>query len=116
VEDERVDVVRAEVLERARERLLHLGGNRGLRVVWKTLILPREVGELGLQEQLVPRDAGAGDRGADPGLEVMLPLVRGIDGSEPGLQGKRDQLLGALFFPGGAVPERRGVHGDRVSW
>jgi hypothetical protein len=52
----RINILDAQVLKRADERLLNLGCNWGLRVVGQTMILPGAEGKLGLQEQIVSGD------------------------------------------------------------
>ena len=61
VQHVRVEVVGAQVLERRRERLRHLLAVRRRRVVRQAMILPADVGELGLQEQLGARDDAVAD-------------------------------------------------------
>src|SRR5207302_11380510 len=79
-------------------------------VVGQTGILAALVGEFSLEEHIV---AGAytgavssGETLSDGLFEVMLALIRGIDGAEPGAQGEFGERSGAVFFPGGAVNER----------
>src|SRR4030095_15781495 len=104
-----VDVIGAEVLERAGHRLRHLGGEIGLRIVRKAMILTRQVRVLRLQEQIVAGDDALairrGQAQADRDLEVVPPLVGGVDPAESRPQRELDQALRALLFPGGAVEE-----------
>ena len=98
------------MLERAGKRLLHLPPERRVRIVRQPVVLPAHVGELGLQEQLIARDPGGRDRRPDPGLEVVLALVRRVDAPEPDLQRQPGQPLGAVLLPRGAVDEPRHPH------
>ena len=97
------------MLERTGERLLDLDGDGGVGVVGQAVILPAPEGELGLQEQVVPRHQAAPDRRrdglADRRLVVMAALVGGIDAAKALLQGQLGQALRLVLLPGGPVQE-----------
>ena len=57
VQHEAIETLDAEVLERARERLLDLGGDRRVGVVGQPVVLASAIRELGLEEELVAREA-----------------------------------------------------------
>src|SRR6266511_1492511 len=84
------------------------------------MILAIDVGELRLEKQLVAPHDPAGDRfrdsGADTSFEVVPPLVRGIDASEPRFDRQSRETLGLIFFPRGAVDEVRDVHDQTLSF
>ncbi len=111
MENEAVEGVDPEVLERARERLGDLLGDRRGRVVRKAIVLPFAMGELGLEEQILASDEaltqlvlnGLTDRL----LEVVLPLIGGVDPPEPGVEGVVDQALRPVLFPGRSVEKVR---------
>jgi hypothetical protein len=75
------------------------------------VILPFLERELGLQEQVVPGQQAALDRGRDGptncGLIVMSALVGGIDTPEALPKGEVGQPLRLLLLPGGPVQEGR---------
>ena len=73
------------------------------------MVLTVAISELSLDEQLFARNAGGGDARADRGLEVMPPLIGGVNAAEAGLDGEAGQPLGLVFLPGGAV-EKGGEH------
>lgn len=54
VENVRVEAVGTEVLQRPGERLLDLRRERRARVVGQAVVLPAEVGELRLEEDVLP--------------------------------------------------------------
>ena len=104
-----VDVVGAEMLERAGHRLGDLRGQAGGRVVRQPVVLAALIGELRLQEQIRARDdaraVGGGEPLTDAGFEVVAPLVRGVDTAEARAQRELGERGGAIFLPGGAVEE-----------
>src|SRR5437868_5108687 len=106
VQDEAVEVLELEVLERAGERLRDLLCDRRGGVIRQPVILAIQVGELALYEQLVAPDPG-GQRSRDPAasarLVVVFALIRGVDPAEPAGQRAERERLGGLFFPRGAV-------------
>src|SRR2546425_34597 len=67
------------------------------------------VGELRLEEQLLARHDACAVRGgealADAGLEVVAPLVRGVDAAKARSQRELGHRGGAVFLPGRAVEE-----------
>ena len=79
-----------EMFERAGERLLDLGRDRGLRVIGQAMILPIAKRELGLQEQIVARHQAARDRcrnaPTNGRLVVVASLVGGVDAAKALLQ------------------------------
>ena len=104
-----VDVVGPQVLERAGHRLRDLRGQVGRGVVGQPVVLAALVRELRLQEEIRARDharaVGGGERLADSGLEVVPPLVGGVDAPEARPERELGEGRGAVFLPGGAVEE-----------
>src|SRR5207237_8646032 len=103
----------AQVRERAGERLLDLGGDRGRGVVGQAVVLARPESEFRLQEQLVagqPAGDRRRDRPADGGLVVVAALVGGVDAAEALAQGQLGQALRLVLFPGRPVQEARHAH------
>src|SRR5690606_27868630 len=112
MQDEGIDVVGAEVAQRARERLRDLLGERGLRVVRDAArILPGIRRELRLHEQRLALDDAAADDGrdrtTDGRLVVMLRLRRGVDAAKAELDRALDERLRALLLPSSAVEDPR---------
>ena len=111
MQDVAVDVVGAEMLERAGHRLRDLDRQRRARVVGQPVVLPGLVRELRLQEQILAcDDAGAVGRGqslTDAGLVIVPPLVRGVDAAEARPEGELGEGRRSLLLPGGAVQEIR---------
>jgi hypothetical protein len=111
VQHVRVEVVRPEVLERARERLRNLVTDARLAIVGQPVILPVDEGELGLEKEALAAELAARERllhgRADAGLVVVLALVGGVDADEAGGERERRQLLRPLLLPRGAVEEAR---------
>jgi len=114
-----VDVVGPEVLERAGHRLGDLRGKVGRGVVGQPVVLAGLVGEFRLQEQIrardQPRAVGGGEPLTDSALEVMPPLVGGVDAPEAHPERELGEDLGAVLLPGGAV-EEIGNGCGRVRW
>ncbi len=104
-----VDVVGAEVLQRAGHGLRDLSGEVGGGVVGQPLVLAALVGELCLQEEVRARDdpraIGGGEPLAHAGLEVVPALIGGVDAAEACPEGELGQGRRALFLPRGAVEE-----------
>jgi hypothetical protein len=86
----RINILDAQVLKRAVERLLDLDWNWGLRVVGQTMILPGAEGKLGLQEQIASGRQAALNGGfhgtTHRRLVVVPPLVSGVDAAKSLLQ------------------------------
>src|SRR5260370_13572208 len=74
------------------------------------MILAALPGEFPLQEELLARDAARGDRGPNPGFDVVFALVRRIDGAEATCDGLGGQRLRALLLPGRAIHDRGNGH------
>ena len=102
-----VDVVGVEVLERAPHGLRHLSGKVGGGVVGQPVVLATLVRELRLQEEVRARDdpraIGGGEPLAHAGLEVVPPLVGGVDATEAHPERELGEGRGAILLPGGAV-------------
>ncbi len=107
-----VDVVRSQVLERAGHRLRDLGRQVRRGIVGQPVVLSRLVRELRLEEEIFARDDPRAVGGGEPlphaGLEVVAPLVRGVDAPEAAAERELGQLRGAVLLPGRAVEEVRG--------
>ena len=100
-------VVNAEVLQRARERLLDLRGEWGAGVIGKTVVLPVDVGELRLEEDVRAAETAGGEGGsqglADGGFVVVAALIGGVDAAEAGVEGHAHEAGGVVFLPRRAV-------------
>jgi hypothetical protein len=109
-----VDVIGAEVLERAGHRLRDLCRERRGRIVRQPVILSRQVRELGLEEHVGARDhagaVGGGESLAHARLDVVTALIRGVDAAKARAQRLFRERGGAVFLPGGAVQEARRLH------
>ena len=113
-----VDVIGAQVLERAGHRLGDLRGEVGVRVVGQPVVLAALVGELRLEEEIRARDharaVGGGEPLTDAGLEVVPPLVGGVDAPEARPERELGERRGAVFLPGGAVEEIGNARASRL--
>src|SRR5213593_988748 len=123
MQDVGVEVVDAEVLQRAREGLFDLRGEWRVRVIRETVILAVDVGELRLEEDVLALETGGSEGGgqglADAGFVVVAPLVGGVAGAKAGVEGHPHEAGGRVFLPGGAVEEGRDAdvaHGGVPCW
>src|SRR5439155_181167 len=86
------------------ERLFDLRGDRCLRIVRQSVILPLAEGELGLQEEIISGDKPAGDRRRDGlpdrRLVIVPPLVSGVDAAKYLLEGEFGQPPGFVADAG----------------
>ena len=91
MENEAVDVVRAQMVERTCQRLPDLFGEWRARIIRQTMVLSTRVGEFGLNKEILTRDEPFVDRARDSGpgrgLVIVLPLIGGIDAAESALDG-----------------------------
>ena len=114
MQDVGVEVVDAEVLQRAREGLFDLRGEWCVRVIRETVVLAVDVGELRLEEDVLAMETGGSEGGgqglADAGFVVVATLVGGVDGAKAGVEGHPHEAGGRVFLPGGAVEEGRDAH------
>ncbi len=110
-----VDVVGLQVLERARHRLGHLRGHVGLGVVGKPVVLTIPVRELRLQKEIRARHQaraiGRGEALTDSRLEVVPPLIGGVDRPKAHPERELGQGRGSVLLPGGPVEEVGNRHG-----
>jgi len=78
------------------------------------MILAIDGRELRLQEEVVAFDEAVANLGrnrrTDAGFEVVTALIRGVDRTEAALDRQARQPFGLIFFPRGAVDERRSRH------
>src|SRR6266850_3830774 len=99
------------MLQRARERLFDLGCEWRGGIVGQTFILPVHVGELGLEEDVLPpQTAGrkcAGERLSDAGFEVVPALIRRVDPAKTRIDGHTRERSRVAFLPRRAVDQRR---------
>src|SRR5262249_28630629 len=102
-----VDVIGAEMLERAGHRLHHLLCQWRAGIVRKAVVLARNIGELRLKEKIVASDGAIAinrsEGFTDPGFVIVATLVGGVDGTKAGADCPCGQSCGAVFFPCGAV-------------
>jgi len=107
-------VIGPEVLERAGHRLRHLRGQARRGIVRQPVILPGQIRELRLQEEIVTRDhARAIRRGQalpHAGLDVMAPLVGRVDTAKARAHGQLGEGGRAVLLPRGAVEQARRRH------
>ncbi len=100
---------------RGGEGLPHLLADRRLRIVGQPLVLPPDVGELGLQEEIVPRHQTfrhrVRDSRAHTRLVIVFALVGGVDAAKPLPDRQKRQPPSLVFLPGGAI-EKRGMFGS----
>jgi hypothetical protein len=111
VEDIAIDVICAEVFERARHGLRDLVGETSTRVVRQAVILAIDVGEFGLQKELGSRDdalvVGLGQCFANARFKVVAPLIRSIDAPESGPQREQRECGSSLLLPSSSIEECR---------
>ena len=109
MQDIAIDVVCAQMLQRARHRLHNLFRQRRCWIVRQAMILARPIGKLRLQEKVGTRDdaiaIGRRQPFPDSGLVIMPPLVGGVDSAETRAQRRFYQRGGAVFLPGCSVQE-----------
>jgi len=109
MQDQAVQIVGAQILQRQRSGLRHLFRQGRLRIVgYLPWLLPRHRRELGLYVEvgaLQARIEAGGDAGADPRLVVVLGLAGRVNAAEAGLDGTLDQPLGLILLPCSAVKD-----------
>ena len=107
MQDVTVDVVSPQMFERTGHRLRDLNRKAGRGIVGQPVVLTGPVREFRLQEEICARDQARAIGGrqslTDSRLDVVPPLVGGIDAPKTHAQRKFDQGRGAVFLPGGAV-------------
>src|SRR6058998_2869484 len=81
----------------------------GRRIVGQPVVLAVLVGELRLQKKIRTRHharaVGGGEPLTDSGLDVVPPLVGGVDAPEAHPERELGEALGPVLLPGGAVEE-----------
>ena len=86
MQNEAIDVVGIQVLERTSQRLRHLDCRPCGRIVRKTMVLPTLIGEFCLQEKVFsPHHLGTNSRShpfSNSGFIVVSPLIGGVDASK----------------------------------
>jgi len=111
MQDVRVEVVDAEMLQRARERLLDLRGEWSTRIIGKTVVLPVDVGELRLEEDALAAETAGGEGGsqglANGGFVVVAALIGSVDAAEAGVERYLHEAGGVVFLPRRAVEKGR---------
>ncbi len=111
MQDVGVQVVDAEVLQRARAGLLDLRGEGRAWVVGKAVVLAIDVGEFRLEEDVLAVKMAGGEGIsqclADGGFVVVAALVGGVDGAKARGEGHPHEAGGLVFLPRRAVEEGR---------
>lgn len=107
MQDKTVNVRDTEMFERAGERLRHLSGQWGCRIIREAMVLAGLVGELGLEEEIIAADQpgaiSSGKTLADSGFKIVAALVGGVNGAKAGADGQFRESGGTIFFPCGAI-------------
>src|SRR5579862_8058503 len=111
MQQQAVEILGAQVLERKCTRLLDLLRQRRGRIVRDAArILTGQRRELGLQVQRGTREAElrtGRDASANSALVIVLRLAGGIEAAKTGPERSADVVRRALLLPGRAVDQRR---------
>jgi len=111
MQHETVDIIRAQVVERTRQRLVYLNAKRRCRIVGQPMILSTLISEFGLQKKIRPRHRPRSIRRSqslsNSDLEIMLPLIGRIDATKPGAHSQFRESSRAVLLPGSSIKKRR---------
>lgn len=111
MQDEAVNVVRAQMLQRTGHGLRNLLSEFCRRTIRQAMILAASVSKLRLQKKIIPRNDSSTIRSSQPlsdaGLKIMAALIGSVDPAETRTESKFSKLRCAIFLPCSTVEETR---------